>query len=721
MLNTLDTKSSYIGNDVSKSKKEREAAKAWCAASSKSMVIPSTDLSKITNDWINFNSMTKKERRESDWKSIEIFGGTNQDLYDYYRGQALQQDFDTDIEKMLAGYTKDMHVNESSASGTYIDDYEQDLYDTDHPLNYSTIEVENAIKWSEASNRIIIIPTRTLAELEGLWDAFNSMVFNHRQESDDKSILFFGLTNLKHYEYLKKEFLRQDLRAADVEKYGSVVEQIVNPDPIMKNYYKELAANNPAIISLKSLLELSLPNNSIYQDRIISNIISTAIDTMKDTSEITPNIGVNYGDLPYFTPDELMQMYAEDPTVGNEMLNDNTSVKEWLEQYKLFFNGLYSEFANLSSDWVNKVRTLMFELKKIETNGSKDEIDLKRKAIIELGWNPDVDFSAKNRVIVRNITEYKMNMHNGVTKLIDLRGFVSNNQNIVMEADNAINNTDLHPVYVILTQGKSPFSAVIKGLTHSVYSHASIAFDSKLDNMYSFNAGNGNGIRGGFISENIKDFPNGSRIGLFVFFVKENTYTKLLKFIDKLKENSSKTSYGYHNLLSWLFKIPESANNYSMFCSQFVDRCLKMADINITNKNSIDVTPETFNKVFHKEKRVYSLYDGLASTYNDNIVSTTILSLLNKNPVPIKESSEYLENEKKYIFGIISNIQNVDFLREMANHIDIVKNNSVRKLLQEELFDHLELKDYMDGCSIEPAKPSLDFINSMIMKNYLPL
>ena len=149
---------------------------------------------------------------------------------------------------------------------------------------------------------------------------------------------------------MKKEFLRQDLRAADVEKYGSVVEQIVNPDPIMKNYYKELAANNPAIISLKSLLELSLPNNSIYQDRIISNIISTAIDTMKDTSEITPNIGVNYGDLPYFTPDELMQMYAEDPTVGNEMLNDNTSVKEWLEQYKLFFNGLYSEFANLSSE-----------------------------------------------------------------------------------------------------------------------------------------------------------------------------------------------------------------------------------------------------------------------------------------------------------------------------------------------------------------------------------
>lgn len=725
---------------------EIEEALAWQRDSMRTIIIPTSNLEDLERQWIEFNSMPKKHRRESDWKSLELFNVTNQDQYECLRSNILgYYDIENEIEKQFNSIKtktgseidtwyntyKDIHTigaGDIPVTESYIDGFNNDYYTSDS-INYTTLEVEKARKWADESNRVIIIPTRTLSELESLWDAYGAMHHKHCRESDWMSLELFGVTNLKHYEYLKNQFLQQDINVTDKDRYGSVVEYVVNPD--MKKYFVELCKTSPFIAVVKTLLELAIPTKSVYEDHVVANVINTTMDTLDDISNVLPNMMVNYGDLPYFTPEDMIDMGINRPvptdnffgvSADNTHINDNMTTTEWFEMYKATFNGFYTEYADYTNDWVNKVRYLMYGLNRIKESGDENAINARKQSILELGWNPDIEFNAKSRIIARECTTHAMSNKNNVTRVVDLRGFRAPEDRNCSLYENTSKDSKLHPVYIILTEGKSIFSGAIKGITKSIYSHASIAFDSDLKQMYSFGIENktNRSAKGGFREEDIKDVPEGGRVNVFAFFVGKDPYDKIVQLVENLKQNVNKTSYGYKNLFAYLFKIPANTSDYSMFCSQFVDRCLKAADIDITGKKPIFVAPEDINKAATNEKRIYQLYQGLASEYNPISIRNLIQSLT-KKAIPLKEHSVYFKGERSYITGVLTNIHNATFLREMSSHSYLVKDKNIKRILEEQVFDILEIRDYTEGCVEVPKQPALDFIHNMIINQYNPI
>lgn len=736
----------YSGELVYDNSNEIEAAYAWQRDSMRTIIIPTSNLEDLEKQWIEFNSMPKKHRRESDWKSLELFGITNQDQYELCRSIALGNDIESEIEKQFDSIPtktgseietwyntyKDIHTisaGDIHISESYIDDFSSDPYYTSDAISYTSLEVEKARKWSEESNRVIIVPTRTLSELESLWDAYGAMHHKHCRESDWMSLELFGVTNLKHYEYLKNQFLQQDINVADRDRYGSVVEYVVNPD--MKKYFVEMCKTSPSIAVVKTLLELAIPTRSVYEDHVVGSMIDTTMDVLDMHSNVIPDWYTTYGDLPYFTPEDMIDMGINQPTptdnffgepADNTHINDKITTTEWFEMYKATFDGFYTEYASYTSDWVNKVRSLMHGLERIKESGNEAAINARKQSILELGWNPDIEFTNKARMIARECTTHAMSGKNIVTKVIDLRGFsASENRNHALY-ENTSEESKLYPVYIVLTEGKSVFSGAIKGITKSIYSHASIAFDAELKQMYSFGIENktNKSAKGGFREENIKDVPEGGRVNVFAFFVGKEPYSKIVELVEDLKENINKTAYGYRNLFAYLFKVPMNTSDYTMFCSQFVDRCLKAAGIDITGKKPIFVAPEDINKAANNEKRIYHLYQGLASGY-DGIRIKNLVESLSKKATPLKEHNIYFNDERSYIVGILTNIYNATFLREMASHSYLVKDKNVKRMLEERIFDCLDIRDYMEGCVEVPKQPTLNFLQSMITAHYNPI
>ena len=89
MSNILDDEfmiSTYLNkepsvNEVIDNSKAIEKAIQWSADANRVLIIPTCDLDDIEDQWNKFNQMPKKSRRMSDWKSLELFGWTNQDTY----------------------------------------------------------------------------------------------------------------------------------------------------------------------------------------------------------------------------------------------------------------------------------------------------------------------------------------------------------------------------------------------------------------------------------------------------------------------------------------------------------------------------------------------------------------------------------------------------------------------------------------------------------------
>ncbi len=693
--------------------KKNIEAREWAIKANSCIITQYINLTDLENDWIRFNSMTKKKRRESDWKSIELYKCTNQEHYERQRHLMLHSDIDKAIEEDDGRYPKkwsfrNIYSNtKSSEDHNFIDDNTlisesyidatDSYYNTDS-INYTSSDVEQARNWSIESNRTIIIPTRTLAELEELWDSYNMMIKKHKRESDWMSEEIFGVTNLYHYEYLKNQFLKEDIRREDKETYGSVIESVGISK--IKKYYTE-AMNDSVLDTVKSLVENIIPNNGIYEDMLASNVVSGILDKF-DSDIINPTDIVNgiiCGDMPYLSPDEMIDMgvFGQTPVENyygvlsdNSMINDTISVKEWFDLYINTDRALYTEFGNYTVDWINKVRELTYGLKSLIESGDDQKIRARKQSILELGWDPDIEFSNKARTVAKEMANIRMrsNFSSNKFKIIDLREFKSmDNSEVLNESVST-----LKPVYVVLIEGKSCFSRAIKALTKDIYSHIAISLDPTLHNMYSYGIStNSNSNQKGFRREDIDDLPIGGRIDVYTFFVTDSVYKRITSFIDNFKENADKTSYSYINLITYLFNIPYNTE-WKLVCSQFVDRCLQAADINLTGRNSSQVSPADLDRAMSSENRIYNLYKGLNSKYDAKAIEKIVYAL-SKKAKPLKESySQYYMDENKYITGVMGNINNIDALLEMKNYIDIVKDMKIRYLLEKTIFDPISIR-----------------------------
>lgn len=709
----LESSERYRGSYTDRVKK----AKEWSEDAIRAIITPVPSLEELDDQWNRFNSMIKKNRRESDWKSIELFGISNQEHYEIIRNKLLDRDIENAMDNKLIPPIQD---GDTPVIESYIDLDAADSYYNPDAINYTTEDVQKAKEWAEESNRAIVVPTRTLDELENLWDAYNLMIKKHKRESDWMSQELFGITNLKHYEYLKTQFLKEDIKNKDDYDFISEAVNTANT----KQYIHDLSINEGPASLTESVLKLIRPNKSIYEELIVNNIVSDAIAAYNDGLSPATIPTISIADMPYLSPNEMIDMgvYGQAPTdnyfgaiADNSMINEDISVKEWFDMYIASNDGFYTEMNHLTADWVNKVRELTYGLSRmIESGAEEEKINARKQSILELGWNPDIEFSNKARALAAECAANRIASNSIHPKIINMTEFSCADSQTL--AYNESGRTDLKPVYIVMTEGKNRFSGLIKKVTHSIYSHASIAFDHTLEEMYSYAIQDTNGFRKESIT---KDVRPTSRIGVYVFFVTDAIYDKIVTLINTLLENPSKTRYSYKNLITYLFNIPYN-DDWKMVCSQFVDRCLKVAGIDVSRVDSSLVSPAKLDNVLKNEERIYHIYEGLMPDYDPNRAKNLVNSLIKKCK-PLKEHNIGLyENEVSFINTLMSNSRDLMSIIELAEHKEILQNSKYKSLLENVLFDILEVRPFTEA-SLPQGSNTVSFMSDMIRKFVKPL
>lgn len=174
---------------------------------------------------------------------------------------------------------------------------------------------------------------------------------------------------------------------------------------------------------------------------------------------------------------------------------------------------------------------------------------------------------------------------------------------------------DKVPVYVVVVYTKSSFGRVIKAYTRGPYTHASIGLDSKLDKLYSFNLIKDKNVNG-FSIESISDYitdNEDARMTVFVVFVKKSLKQKLKETLDWFIDHINETKYSLLNTFTVAFQIPFDRGT-KMICSQFVDKMLKLINVDVTGKKSSKVFP---NDIYRsKSNKLFKVFEGRVDKYD---------------------------------------------------------------------------------------------------------
>lgn len=368
-----------------------------------------------------------------------------------------------------------------------------------------------------------------------------------------------------------------------------------------------------------------------------------------------------YSVSPYFTPEETAQFkgyYSESfrsfgdgnifhdikelkyklrNTVDPDEITNIKAEIDLLSNYSGEAEDFYEEATATQFNprsWNKKIIDLTTKLKMTE---DPEEIDYIKQQIIDLGWNPEVDYSVENQIKAKKRIEsiyqerYKNIFSLDISSLVEASNI---GEEIIFEGF----NNKIMPIHVVIVKGDSPFSNVISKATNSQFSHSAICVDNNFNNLYSFNLMNGVNKIGGFSIEKIDEYPKENRLAVFSFFVKKEDYDKIIERIKMLADNIDKTAYSVANILAIPFKRINLNLDNSMICSQFVDSILKMANVDITGKDSSHVVPNDFYKAsVNANGKIYKVFDGITKDFNSKKVINYINRMANKVR-PVSES-----------------------------------------------------------------------------------
>ena len=319
-------------------------------------------------------------------------------------------------------------------------------------------------------------------------------------------------------------------------------------------------------------------------------------------------------DLPYFLPNKL-----------EEFSNYYTNLKEdteWQESYNDLSVNLIdrNEFININKERINKLNELYYKYPNFDNET--------KQRILNLGWNPEVPFSVRNRKLATESTRRKLNNYTP----IKIEEFVETEEdNIINEA---VENKKV-PVYMICTWTETAFGKAIRFHTKAIYTHACLAFDSKLDRMFSFNPANGINKLGGLSIEDINKYNQDGSMVVYVTYLSQQQMHKLKSNIDDLMNNVKGTTYSFLNILAMLVNKPIELS-HSMVCSQFVDRMLKSVNLDLTNKPSSLVNPKDLYD--SKSTKIFKAYEGPIAEFNPKKLKKNADIILRKNKKSINES-----------------------------------------------------------------------------------
>ena len=616
----------------------------------------------LEQKWIDFNSQQYRIQQICDDQLIRFVGLRNYEYYVMLKKVYLKEDLL--VREMVEDYV----------------DYKS--------IQYGDKELNDAIEWSRLNNKIVIVPCNSLEELDELWNNFNMMKMLHQRQSDSASITFFGVTNQQHYNYLRKELMNEDIERTKLEDLENVVESYHISYSNKRRFIDKYIQNEDL-----SMLEVANIQNSFNESEKSNNEILlmnkkiNEILNSKDSSRyVTTTNFILYSDMPFFTPDEMIDFGVfssvdADNHFGiqadNTVLEDGTSVKEWFNIYKSLYEGYGydTKNKNIQLSWLNTVRKLYLDFDKIKESGNQNAINSRMQSLLELGWNPYIDFNFNNRSYAVKRIESILKRNSRIYEFVDATILEKDENYPIYESKD---NDELKPIYIILQSGIEWHSKVIKAATFSKYTHAAISLDSSMENIYSFGVKQLDRTKGlydrlgGLTKENIHKYDKGTFVSIYTFFVKNKTYEILKKNLDYFIEHSKETLYAYENLLALVFRIPRT-NKKRFICSQFVDNILKLSNIDLSKRNSVFVSPGDIDRLFKKNSKIYLVYDNFSDNFNQKKLRS-IVKKIGKNAQPI------VEQLKQYVNSLNINESNKNIIINEANRLleDISPINEAR-------------------------------------------
>lgn len=540
----------------------------------------------LDNLWAKHTSLNFDQRRLADMEAIEKFGKTNQELYYSQKSKFNSQD----------NSSPEVDTFDSTVTEEVIDD----KLNIPLTIKYTADEIEQAKTWCVDNNKYMVIPSSNFEDVETSWKLFTNQVVKYQLQADTKCMELFGATNKQLYELLKAREMVKDIESPSVDED--------TPD---------LVTSNPGIAEA---MYYHLNDNSCSYGNILSEFFLSKVSesNAKDT-EFNPSILTK--DTPFFSPFEMERLgvyhngnkYSDYP--DNTLLSEDVSTSEWFENYKNSFIGIKK--FNYEAAWIDKLRSLYSDFNTIKESGDQDRINSRKQSILELGWNPEIDFNVKNRLLASDrIVSILKEMY---SPIIDARRAVNALKTLSIQEDKLYKSKNgLVPVFIVLVSGRSAFSKIIKFTDNGPYSHATITFDTSLERLYSYNMNPS--IGNGFVVETIKKYNPELRICMYGIFVKPRDLERMKKMIVDYEFNKDKSKYSYKGLLSVMTGFPFEHSDLNMVCSQFVDHILKFTGINISDKSEVITTPNDYYRAAALNSRIYLLYQGPCKDYDKTVI-----------------------------------------------------------------------------------------------------
>ena len=403
-------------------------------------------------------------------------------------------------------------------------------------------------------------------------------------------------------------------------------------------------------------------SETCYLDKVISDAILEKTST---------DLSRKLEDTPYFTPDQLLDLgvfagdknyYSSNP--DNTTLDDGVTTNQWFTNYIQQFDGLVYE--NYTVKWMQKLRSLYRDFDSIKESGDIDKINARKQSILELGWNPEIEFSEQNRIFATQKINAVLEMNSNKYDHVDLT--YTNDDPIGVYIDKAIDDGDVSPVYIILDKGRKIYSGLIGAFTGSEYTHASIGFDADMSQNYTY-------LANGFSNETIESYADDD-ITVYAFFVKNNIKDKLKNSVNDFKNNTKKSYYDFRKFFDYILdRTRDTASQYAQVCSTFVHNILKSADINITKASRGIVSPKDIDDSMKSNKgKIYKVYDGPAKKYNQRVVKNKLARVKQSGKIKVLKEQEVNILESNLVLDFIHD-EDVYNLRENSEALNA--NNKV--------------------------------------------
>lgn len=167
-------------------------------------------------------------------------------------------------------------------------------------------------------------------------------------------------------------------------------------------------------------------------------------------------------------------------------------------------------------------------------------------------------------------------------------------------------------IYIVLSFSGSLPSRLIRLWTKDEYCHVSLALDEELNDLYSFGRkGSYNIFNGGFVKEGLdrgvfKRFKK-TKTAIYSLEVSRLQYRRVVKEIEKFKQDKDKYRYDMIGVLSVALKKPFRRENY-FYCSDFVKYIIEKARIDLD-------LPEVVKPMDFKQEKLDLVYKGLLRDY----------------------------------------------------------------------------------------------------------